>query len=357
MNRMAVTLNDIAEMAGVSVSTVSRVLNKKATEYRISPDTEEVILDAARKLKYRPNQLARGLRLKKTNILGVVAPDVSNPFFAYIIKRVQNVAHQLGYSIVVCNTDENLEQEIEHVNVLYRNRVDGLIAMPVGQDYRHFQEWVEKGRPVVLLDRCFEGISTSKVLVDNFSGSYDAVAHLIDHGHERIAFIQGLPGTFTNTERLRGYHAALADHRIPVNDEMIVGGDFREENGYLETKLLLMMADPPTAIFATSDLITLGALKAIYEEGLTIPDDVSMVMFDDFEFAPYLKCPVTAVRQPKELMGEMAVKLLVDELKGESKGGRRVVLKTELVLRDSVARPRTSSLVPFRDDLRRAVKP
>jgi LacI family transcriptional regulator len=337
---MAVTLKDIAQLADVSVSTVSRVLNNKATEYRISPDTEQSILEAARKLKYRPNQIARGLRLKKTNTLGVIAPDVSNPFFAYIIKRVQNIAHNLGYSIVVCNTDENLDQEIEHVNVLYRNRVDGLIAMPVGQDYRHFQEWVDKGRPVVLLDRCFDGIDTNKVLVDNYSGAHDAVEHLISFGHRRIAFIQGLPGTYTNTERLRGYRSALQNHNIPVDEELIVGGDFREENGYLETKLLLMMADAPTAVFATSDLITLGALKAIYEEGLSIPEDISMVMFDDFDFAPYLKCPVTAVRQPKELMGEMAVKLLVDELRGESKGGRRVVLKTKLIVRDSVAKPR-----------------
>src|SRR5690554_6228227 len=124
---MAVTLNDIAEQAGVSVSTVSRVLNKKASKYRISRETEAAILEAARNLKYRPNQIARGLRLNKTNTLGIIAPDISNPFFAYVIKRVQNVAHHLGYSVVVCNTDENLEQEIEHVNVMYRNRVDGLI--------------------------------------------------------------------------------------------------------------------------------------------------------------------------------------------------------------------------------------
>ncbi len=338
---MAVTLNDIAELAGVSVSTVSRVLNNKAAEYRISPDTEEVILDAAQKLKYRPNQIARGLRLKRTNTLGVIAPDVSNPFFAYIIKRVQNVAHNLGYSILVCNTDENLDQEIEHVNMLYRNRVDGLIAMPVGQDFRHYFEWVDKGRPVVLLDRCFDGVDTNKVMVDNYTGSFDAVKHILSYGHRRIAFIQGLPGTYTNSERLRGYRQALSDHGVDSDNDLIVGGDFREENGYLETKLLLTMPDRPTAIFATSDLITLGALKAIYEEGLCIPHDVSLVMFDDFDFAPYLKCPITAVRQPKELMGEMAVKLLVDELKGESKGGKRVVLKTQLVIRESVAAPRS----------------
>lgn len=340
---MAVTLNDIAERAGVSVSTVSRVLNDKASKYRISSSTEAAILEAAKELNYRPNQIARGLRLKKTNTVGVIAPDISNPFFAYIIKRVQNIAHHLGYSIVVCNTDENLEQEIEHVNVLYRNRVDGLIAMPVGQVYDHYAEWFERGRPLVLLDRCFDALDASSVVVDNYTGSYEAVEYLVQFGHRRIAFIQGLPGTYTNNERLRGYREALRAHGIPIDEDLIVGGDFREENGYMEAKILLTSSHPPTAIFATSDLITLGVLKAVAEEGLEMPGDLSLIMFDDFDFAPYLKCPITAVRQPKEMMGEMAVKLLVEELKGERKDGKRIVLKTTLVVRDSVAPPKVRS--------------
>lgn len=336
---MPVTLNDIAEQAGVSVSTVSRVLNKKAGKYRISADTEEKILKTARELRYRPNQIARGLRLKKTNTIGLIAPDVSNPFFAYIIKRVQNVAHGLGYSLIVCNTDENLDQEVEHVNLLLRNRVDGLIAMPVGQAYGHFAEWLDKGIPLVLLDRCFDEIDTRSVVVDNYAGAYEAVEHFISYGHERIAFIQGLPGTYTNTARLHGFRDALLAHDLSVDDALIVGGDFRQENGYMEAKLLLSKNDRPTAIFATSDLITLGALQAIYEEGLEVPADVSLVMFDDFDYAPYLRCPLTAVRQPKELMGEIAVKMLVEELRGERQSGRRVVLKPRLVVRDSVAPP------------------
>lgn len=334
---MAVTLNDIAELAGVSISTVSRVLNDKAEKYRIGDETKARVLEAAEELKYRPNQIARGLRLKRTNTVGIIAPDVSNPFFAYIIKRVQNLAHNLGYSVVVCNTDENLEQEIEHVNVLYRNRVDGLIAMPVGQEYEHYVEWFEKDRPLVLLDRCFDSFDASTVVVDNHAGSSEAVRHLIEHGHRRIAIIQGLPGTYTNTERLRGYRDALERHDIPFDETLVVGGDFREENGYMETKLLLTSSERPTAIFATSDLITLGALKAIAEEGLEIPSDMSLIMFDDFDFAPYLKCPITAIRQPKEMMGEMAVKLLVEELRGERRGGKRIALKTRLIVRQSVA--------------------
>lgn len=334
---MAATLNDIAERAGVSVSTVSRVLNNKAAKYRISPETEAQIQRIAEELRYRPNHVARGLRLKTTHTLGLVAPDISNPFFATIIKRVQNVAHDFEYSLVVCNTDENLDLEVEHINLLYRKRVDGLIAMPVGQQAAHYHEWIEKGIPLVLLDRCFDELQVPSVMVDNYSGAYEAVSYLLEAGHRRIAFVQGLPGTHTNTERLRGYKAALRDHGVAIDDQFIVGGDFRQENGYIETKLLLTLEHPPTAVFATGDLITLGALQAIYEEGLEIPDDISLITFDDFDFAPFLRCPLTAVQQPKEMMGEVAVKLLIDTLRKPTPEIKRIVLKPKLIVRDSVA--------------------
>ncbi len=335
---MAVTLHDIAEEAGVSVSTVSRVLNKKASQYRISPETEALIKRTAEKLRYRPNHLARGLRLKKSNTIGLITPDISNPFFACIIKSVQKAAHEQGYSLVVCNTDESQELEVEHANMLYQDRIDGLIAMPVGQQYDHFKEWLEKGRPLVLLDRCFDDFGANSVVVDNYAGSYEAVEHLIQAGHQRIAIIQGLPGTYTSTARLQGYRDALAQHQIPVDEALIVGRDFREENGYIEMKLLLNLPDRPTAVFATSDLITLGALQAITEDGLNIPSDISLITFDDFDFAPFLKCPLTAVRQPKEMMGEMAVKLLMEDF-NKKQHAKRVMLKPKLVVRASVTAP------------------
>ena len=176
---MAVTLTDIAEETGVSVSTVSRVLNDKANEYRISEDTRELILRTAQRLNYRPNNLARNLRLSRTQSLGLVVPDVANPFFASLTKHVHTVAHELGYSLFVCNTDEDVALEVEHVGLLHRNRVDGLIAMPVGRESAHFKELHRRGIPLVLLDRGFDDLDVSTVLVDNYQGAYDAVAHLI----------------------------------------------------------------------------------------------------------------------------------------------------------------------------------
>ncbi len=334
---IAATLNDIADRAGVSVSTASRVLNDKAAEYRISAETVRLVRRIADELGYRPNHVARGLRLRITNTLGLLAPDVSNPFFASIVKRVQTVAHDLGYSLVVCNTNEDADLEMEHLNLLDSKRVDGLIAMPVGQDASVYHSWLETGVPLVLLDRSFDNLDAPSVVVDNYGGSYEATSFLAAAGHRRIAFIQGLPGTSTNTERLRGYRAALVDHGIPVDDDLVVGSDFREENGYIETKLLFSLDDRPTALFASSDLITLGALKAIDEENLTIPDDISLLSFDDFDFAPYLRCPLTVVRQPKELMGEVAVKLLVEQLGNPDTESKRVILRPELIVRDSIA--------------------
>jgi LacI family transcriptional regulator len=333
---MSVTLNDLAARSGVSASTASRVLNGQAGKYRISAETERAVREAAQELGYRANHLARGLRLQKTNTIGVVAPDISNPFFAHIIKRIQVAAHARGYSIVVCNTDESLDLEIEQVSLLYRKRVDGLIAMPVGQRYTHFEDWIDEGIPVVLVDRCDDGVAAPAVSVDNYTGAYEATEHLIEAGHRRIALIQGLRGTSTNTARLSGYRDALAAHGLPVDDALIVGGDFRQQNGYVETKLLLQLESPPTALFAMSDLITLGVLEALAEENVRIPEDVSVLSFDDFEFAPHLKCPLTAVRQPKEMMGEVAVKLLVEQFGGTTEP-RRLVLRPRLVVRESVA--------------------
>lgn len=335
---MAATLQDIAALTGFSKSTVSRVLNNKGEECRISARTREVVLKAAEKLNYRPNQLARGLRLKKTQTIGLIIPDISNPFFAYTTGMIQSFAfEEMGYSLIVCNTNEDLATEIEQVELLKSKGVDGFIIMPVGLDDTHISHLVQDGFAVVLLDRCFEDLEISSVVVDNYTGSYEAVEHIIQKGHRKIAIIQGLPNTSTNTARVKGYRDALTDYGISVNETYIVGRDFRQDNGYVETKALLERHDRPTAIFATSDLITLGALKAIQERNYEIPDDVSLACFDDVDFAPFLVSPLTVVHQPRTLMGKMAVQLLIEDIQSQSRNKKqKVVLPVELIVRESV---------------------
>ncbi len=336
---MAVTINDIAAKAKVSVSTVSRVLNNKAKKYRISKDTEQLVLKAAKELNYRPNHIARGLRLKKTQTIGLIVPDISNPFFAYVTRMIQTFAYGVGYSLIVCNTDENLTTEIEQIELLRSKGVDGFIIMPVGVRYDHLAELLYDNIPLVLLDRCFDELQTNSVVVNDYKGAFEAVKHLLDYGHKRIAIIQGLANTYTNSARLKGYKDALTKYNIPLDENLIVGNDFRKENGYIEMKILLKLESPPSAIFTTSDLITLGALQAISEEGCRIPDDISIVSFDDTDFAPFLNAPLTAVSQPKELMGEVAVKLLIEDMKSKGqKEKKRIVLEPKLIVRNSVAR-------------------
>ena len=343
---MAVTLNDIAEKSGLSVSTVSRVLNKKTKKYRISRKVELLVLKTAKELNYRPNQLARSLRLKKTQTIGLVAPDISNPFFAQIIKTIQAEIHKLHLSLVVCDSDESLELEIEHTNLLFSKGVDGLIVMPVGVQCEHLRLLLDNGVPVVTIDRGFDDLETNMVVIDNYAGAFQAVEHLLRNGHRRIAIIQGLPHTFTSIGRLQGYRDALKKFDVEIDPSLIVGRDFRKENGYIETKLQLQSPRPPTALFTTGDLITLGALQAISEEGLEVPKDISLVAFDDLESAEYFRCPITAVAQPEQALGEVAVKLLSDQINNPGQRDvRKIVLKPVLIHRDSVAKIPESNLV------------
>jgi LacI family transcriptional regulator len=334
---VAVKLADIAKKSGLSVSTVSRVLNKKSKKYRISQEVEQHVMKAAQELNYRPNQLARSLRLKTTQTIGLVAPDISNPFFAQIIKTIQTELHKLHYSLVVCDSDESLELEVEHTNLLFSKGIDGLIMMPVGQDDEHIKFILSNNVPVVTVDRGFDDLNASMVVIDNRAGAFEAVELLLEAGHRRIAIIQGLPDTFTSKGRLQGYREALEKHGVPVDESLIVGKDFRKENGYIETKFLLKSSNPPTALFTTGDLITLGAIEAINEERMRIPDDVSLVAFDDLESASYFSCPITAIAQPRESMGEMAVKVLLDGIHNAGRHEkRRIVLKPALIRRNSV---------------------
>jgi LacI family transcriptional regulator len=334
---MTATLEDIAQRSGVSVSTVSRVLNNVADQSRISSRTQQLVLRAAKELRYRPNQLARGLRLKKTSTIGLIVPDISNPFFAYVTRSIQREAHCHGYSLVVCDTDENLDLEIEHVNLLVDKGVDGLIVLPVGQKSEHLLRLRKEKIPFVLVDRHFDDLAASSVLVDNYRGAFEVVEHLIQMGHSRIGIIQGLPGTYTSKGRLKGYQDALKANGITFENELIVGSSFREETGYAGMKYLMNLSNPPTAVFATGDLLALGALKAIEEERWRIPEDVSLVAFDEIDFNPYLKCPLTTVAQPKESMGELAVKLLLDDIKIKGKKEtKQIVLNPRLILGRSV---------------------
>lgn len=339
MKSSNITLKSIADRLGVSVTTVSRVLNGKSERYRISKETQESINFAAKELSYSPNQLARGLRLKRTNTIGYIIPDISNPFFSSIAKSVEKSARKSGYSILLCDSEEDTKIEENLLQLMIDRKVDGLIISPVGLEVNHLLKISQKNIPIVLLDRYFPELNFPFVTSDNYKGALEAVNMLIDYGHKRIACIQGLRNTSPNNDRVRGYIDAHKNHDLSVDKKLIVGDSFGEENGYIETKLILKQDNPPTALFAISNLISLGAIRAISEEGLKIPADISMISFDDQPYSRFLSTPMTTVSQQNTQIGQIAIKLLIDQIESnrqlEPKG---IFLPTRLISRDSVKR-------------------
>lgn len=335
---MSSTLKDIAEKTGVSVSTVSRVLHDNTKKYKISDETQERVKNVAKEMGYRINTLARGLRLQKTYEIGVIVPDIANPFFSAVVKSLAAELRKGGYNFIVYDTDEDISIERSAIKSLLEKRVDGLIIASVGQEFSHIRKVRETNIPLVMIDRCFDFLDIDSVSVDNVKGSLYAVNHLIKEGHNRIAFIQGLPGTYANETRLQGYKQALDEAEIKIDEHLIVGDDFRSLNGYLETKHLLKLASPPTAIFTAGDLIALGALEACRENGVRIPNDISLVTFDDPVFTSYLSPALTAIEQPIAKMSEMAVAMLYRRMRNPNDERRKVLLEPKLNIRNSVAR-------------------
>jgi len=332
-----ITLKTLAEELGVSVSVISRVLSGQAAKYRISKDTERAVLKAARKRDYSPNHLARSLRLQKTATVGLVIPDISNPFFSDIARHIVIDAWRRGYSIILCDSEEDTEMEKKSLGLLQNRQVEGLIISPVGQTGDHLARLHREGLPLVVVDRHFSDIDLPCVSSDNYQGAYDATRHLLEHGHTSIAVVQGIPQSGTNVARVLGYEAALKDYGVPFRKTLIVGDDFGEENGYAATKLLLKRKNRPTAIFLASNLIALGALRAFAENGINVPDDVSIVSFDDQHYSSYLATPMTTVAQQRGEMGRIAVELLLNQLERKGRYQPEVILlPTQLIPRQSV---------------------
>ena len=289
------TLQQIADQSGVSVSTISRILSGQAGRYRISKKTETAVLALARKVNFVPNQLARGLRLKKTLSIGLVIPDISNPFFAGIAQQVALGTHKHGYSVILCDSQDSVELEAQSLALLQSRSIEGVVLCPVGQSAKHLTAYEDGGLPMVLVDRYFPDISIPFVSSDNVAGARLATELLISHGHRRIICLTGLRGTSPNEFRIQGYKEALAKHQIPLDASLIVGDSFNEESGYIETKLLLRTQPDARAILALSNLNALGAVRALAEEKRKIPDDISIISFDDPPYAPYLSPPMTTV--------------------------------------------------------------
>lgn len=333
------TLKCIAEKLDISVSTVSRVLSGQAKRYRISDKTQQAVLDEAKRLDFSPNQLARGLRLRRTHTLGLVIPDISNPFFASLARYVEMEARKSGYAVFLSDSEERTDIEIESLKLMQGRKVDGIIISPVGQSGDHLTKLHKAGLPIVIVDRYFPTMHLPFVTSDNFNGALQGVSYLIENGHKCIACIQGLPNSAPNIDRVNGYKAALNGNHIKVQENLIIGDNFGERNGYISTKLLLKRSKRPSAIFSVGNLITLGCMQAIAEENLKVPNDISIVSFDEQPYSAFLSTPMTTIAQQNETMGQIAVSLLLGQI--ESTGNpdsEGIQLPTQLIKRESVKR-------------------
>ena len=329
------TLASIAERAQCSVSTVSRVLSGKAEKYRISEATVTRVRREVEKSNYTPSLIAKGLRAGKTDTIGLLIPGVDDTFFSGIASCIIAEARKLGYTVIVVDTQEDEKNENEGFATLLARKVDGIIAVPCGRETPAFARVEGAELPLVIVDRYFEDSGNwSFVTTDNYRGAVMAVEHFISNGHRKITCVQGNPDAMTCRQRVRGYVDTMKKYGL--EDYIQVSGDtFSIQNGYVETNLVLSEAESPTAILALSNKILLGAVKAVKESGMTIPDDISLISFDDNLLFNYMTPRITCIAQPVQEISLVAVKLLLKKISGE-RNVSHLFLPPDIVVRDSV---------------------
>ncbi|MGC8787258.1 MAG: LacI family DNA-binding transcriptional regulator [Anaerolineae bacterium] len=329
------TMKDIAEAAGVSVATVSHVINE--TRY-VSDELRARVLKAMEELNYHPNILARSLRLGKTHTIALIVPDNSNPFFAEIARVAEMIGFENDYSVILCNSNKSVEREAAYLEVLIAKKVDGIIFIAAGSNQEHLQELAREGIPVVVADRDVPQTLADVVLVNHEQGAYDATNYLISLGHRRIACIAGPSPLTPSGDRVRGYKRALAEAGIPFDERLVVPCTESYLSGETAMEKLLDLDRPPTAVFAYNDMIAIGVLRALANAGLRVPGDISIVGFDDIFLASALVPSLTTVAQPIVELATLATELLISRIRGNNtQPGQRIMLETKLVVRESCA--------------------
>jgi len=336
-----VTVKHIAKAAGVSLGTVSHVINNNAP---VRPEMRRRVLEAIRKLGYQPSLLARGLRSNRTSIIGMVIPDITNPFFPAVVRGVEDVAFQNSFRLILCNTDNDAAKEKAYLRELHSYRMAGLILIPSVNSPIAERPDLEMGDvPVICLDRCPEDWNSDSVTVDNEQGAFAATTHLIQLGHRALAMIAGSMQLTNSAARVRGFKSAMRKAKLEIAPEYIQEGRFDRLSGYEKTRILLQHRPRPTAIVCANDLIALGVFSALREAKLRCPQDISVVGFDDIELSELTDPPLTTVFQPGYQMGARGATLLIKRIRGSHEEPQNVVLPTELKVRQSVATPAGSS--------------
>lgn len=334
---MLATMKDVAKRAGVSISTVSHVINN--TRF-VSDVLRSRVEHAIEELAYQPNPLGRGLRKGESFTIALVLPDHGNPFFAQVARGAQEQVRQQDYSLVICNTDEEPDQEAFYIASLLKRKVDGLIIAPTERGDGNLQPLVQTQTPFVIIDRYVDGLRATQVVSDNKTGGYQATEHLIHLGHRRIGLLVGIPRLAPVVDRVDGYRKALEDYGIDVDENLLSEGCSQIEEGYLAMESLVAN-NGLTAVFSTNNMMSLGALRCLREKGIPCPKEISLIGFDDAEWATAIFPTLTVVAQQAYEMGFVAAKSLFTAIdsKNDKAQPRTITLETKLIQRESTAAP------------------
>lgn len=329
--RILVTMRDVAEAARVSTATVSRVLNNSA---EVDPALTERVLKTVEKLRYKPNLIARGLRTRLTPVLALIISDIENPFFTSVCRGIEDVASRAGYSVMLCNADGDLTKEQEYISMVASQNISGVVISPASSELTDATPLIERGIKILAIDRELP-IQTDAVRINNKAGSRLATEHLLSSGASRIACITGAPHVSTARDRLAGYVEALETAGLVSDPALQYYADFKDEGGFQAAAQLLEMTEPPDAIFVTNNRMTTGVLHALLEYKVAIPDEVSLVGFDEHPWADIVSPTITTVRQPTYEMGMAAARKLIERLEGDESEPEEMVFDPELIIRES----------------------
>jgi len=335
MKKSRTTITEIANELGISPSTVSRALNNHPA---ISKKTKKAVVKLAKKRNYQPNLLALNLLKKKTNTIGVIVPEITSYFFSSIINGIQDLVNPLGINMIIGQSNESYEEEKSLVQTFASIRVDGFLISPASEtkNFDHFEMLVNNNIPLVIFDRDCEGINIDKVFVDEYNGAFQAVEYLIKTGCRKIAHIAGQSTLSTSRHRLMAYKDALRKYHLPVDPDYIVESNgFTPENGIDPTKKLLKLPEPPDAIFTINDGVAIGAMYVIKDAGIKIPEEISVIGFDDDPHSSYFKPSLSTVWQPTYEMGMLSARLLMKRI---NSGNNLTKIRVETLLPELVVR-------------------
>ncbi|RAS79054.1 LacI family DNA-binding transcriptional regulator [Priestia endophytica] len=324
-------MSDVAKLAKVAPATVSRVLRHP---HLVSDETREKVQKAIHELNYKPNMIARQFRTKETKTILVVVPDITQPFFSQVLKGIQHTAAEHGYRVLLGDTENDVEQERELVDLMFQRQADGMILLTARMEEEKIEE-LSKQFPIVLACEYIDGLDVSTVSIDNIGGARKVTEHLIQLGHTKIAHIAGAMNVILSRDRLKGYKQAMISHDLEIHSSYIQEGESNLESGYHQMIRLLSLADPPTAVFVFNDEMAIGAIKAAKDSGLSVPQDIAIVGFDNLQMSSIIEPHITTIDQPKYEIGKKAMELLVHQMKGEPLKRKKFVLTDELIVRES----------------------